>query len=319
MQPEATTEVPPRENDLPITGYRDQIIRMLGEHQVLVICGETGSGKSTQLPQYCLAAGLAEQGMIGHTQPRRLAARSIAARIAEEMQLSGSSRVAYKIRFGDQTSDQTQIKLMTDGILLAETQSDRLLRAYSTLIIDEAHERSLNIDFLLGYLRNLIDQRPELRVIITSATIDAERFAEHFSTHGSPAPILNVEGRGYPVEMRYLPWEQTRSEPSRGKETKANHDDDDDADYDLSRHVIEGLKSLAPSGEADTLVFLPTERDIREVSHRVAGHYKRMGRSSQIDLLPLYARLPQAEQQRIFHPRATNAGSSSLPTSRNHR
>ncbi len=257
--------------------------------------------------------------MIGHTQPRRLAARSIAARIAEEMQLSGSSRVAYKIRFGDQTSDQTQIKLMTDGILLAETQSDRLLRAYSTLIIDEAHERSLNIDFLLGYLRNLIDQRPELRVIITSATIDAERFAEHFATHGSPAPILNVRRPRISRRDALSAMGTNASGASRGKDTKANNDDEDDADYDLSRHVIEGLKSLAPSGEADTLVFLPTERDIREVSHRVAGHYKRMGRSAQIDLLPLYARLPQQNSNASFIPRATNAGSSSLPTSRNHR
>ncbi len=320
MPIETPPQVPPVANDLPISGYRDQIIRMLGEHQVLVICGETGSGKSTQLPQFCLAAGLAEHGMIGHTQPRRLAARSIAARIAEEMQLSGSSRVAYKIRFGDQTSDQTQIKLMTDGILLAETQSDRLLKAYSTLIIDEAHERSLNIDFLLGYLRTLIDQRPELRVIITSATIDAERFAEHFASGGTPAPILNVEGRGYPVEIRYLPWEASNRTDARDRGAKSRDDDDEDDDYDLSRHVIEGLKALAADGEADTLVFLPTERDIREVSHRVAGHYKRMGRSAQIDLLPLYARLPQAEQQRIFHPTgnkrriifATNVAESSL-------
>ena len=267
---------------------------MLRDHQVLIVCGETGSGKSTQLPKFCLEAGLGARGMIGHTQPRRLAARSIAARIAEELQTTGDSRVGYKIRFGDQTSDQTLIKLMTDGILLAETQSDRRLNAYSAIIIDEAHERSLNIDFLLGYLRGLLDKRPDLKLIITSATIDAERFAEHFGVDHQPAPIISVEGRGYPVEVRYLPW----------SDVSASADELDD-EYDLARHVIAGIDLVTRCGEGDVLVFLPTERDIREISHRTAGHFKRLGMSSRVDALPLYARLPQSEQQRIFHPTGT--------------
>ena len=295
--------------ELPITAYREQIVSMLRDHQVIVVCGETGSGKSTQLPKFCLEAGLGTHGMIGHTQPRRLAARSIAARIAEELATTGDSRVGYKIRFGDQTSDQTLIKLMTDGILLAETQSDRMLSAYSVIIIDEAHERSLNIDFLLGYLRGVLDRRRDLRLIITSATIDAERFAEHFGVDNEPAPILTVEGRGYPVEMRYLPWNAVSKTA-----------DDPDDDYDLCRHVIAGLDEITRCGPGDVLVFLPTERDIREVSHHASGHFKRLGLSSRVDTLPLYARLPQSEQQRIFHPTgdkrrivfATNVAESSL-------
>jgi len=295
-------------DDLPIVAQRETLVRMISEHRVLVVCGETGSGKSTQLPKFCLEAGLGRAGMIGHTQPRRLAARSIAARLAEELGTVGDSRVAYKIRFGDQTSDQTLVKLMTDGILLAETQSDRDLRAYDAIIIDEAHERSLNIDFLLGYLRRLIDRRPELRVIITSATIDAGRFADHFADAGRPAPIVTVEGRGFPVELRYLPWNDV-----------ATAEDDYD-DCDLPRHVIAGIDQLVRIGTGDILVFLPTERDIREVSHRAAGHFKRLGLAGRVDLLPLYARLPQAEQQRIFHPTgnlrriifATNVAESSL-------
>jgi ATP-dependent helicase HrpA len=295
--------------ELPITAHREQIVSMLREHQVIVVCGETGSGKSTQLPKFCLEAGLAAHGMIGHTQPRRLAARSIAARIAEELETTGDSRVGYKIRFGDQTSPQTLIKLMTDGILLAETQSDRMLNAYSAIIIDEAHERSLNIDFLLGYLRGVLDRRPDLRLIITSATIDADRFAEHFGVDNVPAPIITVEGRGYPVETRYLPWT-----------TVSKTAEDPEDDYDLARHVIAGLDVVTRCGEGDVLVFLPTERDIREVSHRAAGHYKRLGLASRVDNLPLYARLPQSEQQRIFHPTgdkrrivfATNVAESSL-------
>ncbi len=268
---------------------------MLRDHQVLVVCGETGSGKSTQLPKFCLEAGLGARGVIGHTQPRRLAARSIAARIAEELQTTGDSRVAYKIRFGDQSSEHTLIKLMTDGILLAETQSDRNLNAYSAIIIDEAHERSLNIDFLLGYLCGVLDRRPELRVIITSATIDADRFAAHFGVDSQPAPIITVEGRGYPVETRYLPWRDVSKSA-----------DEPEADYDLGRHVLAGLDVVTRNGSGDVLVFLPTERDIREVSHRAAGHYKRLGLASRVDVLPLYARLPQSEQQRIFHPSGDN-------------
>jgi ATP-dependent helicase HrpA len=292
--------------ELPIHGYRDQLINLIREHQAIVVCGETGSGKSTQLPKYCLQAGLGHSGIIGHTQPRRLAARSIASRLAEELETPLGSLVGYQIRFGDQTSDHTRIKLMTDGILLAETQSDPLLRTYDAIIVDEAHERSLNIDFLLGYLKRLQSERPELRIIITSATIDAERFAEHFGNDTGPAPIMTVEGRGYPVEIKYLPWEEVVNDLERG--------------YDLARHVIAGIECAGRANQGDTLVFLPTERDIREVSHRVAGHYKRLGLEQRVDLLPLYARLPNHEQQRIFHPSgqkrriifATNVAESSL-------
>lgn len=292
--------------DLPISQHRDELLMLIQKRQVIVVCGETGSGKSTQLPKILLEAGLGREAMIGHTQPRRLAARSIATRLAEELDTPLGDLVGYQVRFGDQTSERSLIKSMTDGILLAETQSDHFLDGYDAIIIDEAHERSLNIDFLLGYLRRLQGKRSDLKIIITSATIDAERFAEHFADEAGPAPIVNVEGRGYPVEMVYLPWEDVVEEDSRG--------------YDLSRHVLAGLDAAARRGQGDTLVFLPTERDIREVSHRVAGHYKRLGMAQRVDLLPLYARLPQAEQQRIFHPDgakrriifATNVAESSL-------
>ena len=311
----ARAEASPRveyPDDLPVSGHRDRIVSLLQQHQVLVVCGETGSGKSTQLPKMCLEAGFGRAGWIGHTQPRRLAARSIAARLAEETDTVLGQEVGYQIRFGDQTSDRTLIKLMTDGILLAETGSDPDLLAYDVLIIDEAHERSLNVDFLIGYLRRLIDRRPELRVIITSATIDAARFAEHFAGSSDasddpiPAPVVSVEGRGYPVELRYLPWEEVAGGDRRR--------------YELADHVIAGLESLRRSGNGDTLVFLPTERDIREVSHQVRGHYTRLGLGGRVELLPLYARLPQSEQQAIFHPTggkprvifATNVAESSL-------
>lgn len=293
-------------DELPITRYKDEIISLIRSRQVIVVCGETGSGKSTQLPKFCLEAGRGRNAMIGHTQPRRLAARSIATRLCEEMKCRLGDQVGYQVRFGDHTGPDTMIKLMTDGILLAETGSDRLLKQYDTIIIDEAHERSLNIDFLMAYLRGLQSKRPDLKLIITSATIDADRFAEHFSDAEGPAAIFNVEGRGYPVETRYLPWEDVI--------------DDDNRSYDLAHHVISGIKNLSRSGSGDTLIFLPTERDIRLVSHRVAGHYQRMGMEARIEILPLYARLPQQDQQRIFHPSgqkqrlifATNVAESSL-------
>ncbi|WP_083904698.1 ATP-dependent RNA helicase HrpA [Rhodopirellula sp. SWK7] len=299
-------------SELPISEHRDHIVEMLREHRVIVVCGETGSGKSTQLPKMCVEAGFGRDGMVGHTQPRRLAARSIAARLAEETETILGNEIGYQVRFGDKTSDRTLIKLMTDGILLAETGSDPDLLAYDVIIIDEAHERSLNIDFLLGLLRRIMDRRPELRIIITSATIDADRFAEHFGTTDSetgeivPAPILQVEGRGYPVELRYLPWDDVDSSATRG--------------YDLAAHVTAAIDSLRRDGTGDTLVFLPTERDIREVSHHVGGHFKRLGLENRVELLPLYARLPQSAQQAIFHPTggkqriifATNVAESSL-------
>ncbi|WP_404310960.1 ATP-dependent RNA helicase HrpA [Neorhodopirellula lusitana] len=298
--------------ELPISEHRDEIVALLHEHQAIIVCGETGSGKSTQLPKMCVEAGLGREGMIGHTQPRRLAARSIATRLAEETETVLGQEVGYKVRFGDQTSEGTLIKLMTDGILLAETGSDPDLKAYDAIIIDEAHERSLNIDFLLGLLRRIMDRRPELRVIITSATIDADRFAEHFGKIDKdtqeiiPAPILKVEGRGYPVELRYLPWDDVDTGGTRG--------------YDLSQHVIAAIDRLRRDGTGDTLVFLPTERDIREVSHQVAGHFKRLALGNRVELLPLYARLSQSQQTAIFHPTggkqriifATNVAESSL-------
>ena len=289
--------------ELPISAHREDLVQLIKDRQVIVVCGETGSGKSTQLPKFLLEAGLGREAMIGHTQPRRLAARSIASRLSDELDTQLGKLVGYQVRFGDHTSPDTLIKLMTDGILLAETQSDRFLDSYDAIIIDEAHERSLNIDFLLGYLRQLQGKRPDLKIIITSATIDAERFAEHFADEAGPAPIVNVEGRGFPVEMQYLPWEDAVSETTAG--------------YDLSRHVIAGIESLSGG---DTLVFLPTERDIRFVSHRVSSHFTRKGMDGRIDLLPLYARLPQKEQQKIFQPSgnkrriifATNVAESSL-------
>ena len=293
-------------DELPISQHRDELIELILSRQVIVVCGETGSGKSTQLPKILLEAGLGRKAMIGHTQPRRLAARSIATRLAEELQTPLGELVGYQVRFGDQTSERSLVKSMTDGILLAETQSDRFLDAYDAIIIDEAHERSLNIDFLLGFLRRLQGKRSDLKIVITSATIDAERFSEHFSDELGPAPIVNVEGRGFPVEMLYLPWEEVVDDETRAP--------------DLSQHVIKGIERAGRSGSGDMLVFLPTERDIREVSHRVGSHYHRLGMEKQVDLLPLYARLPQSEQQRIFHPQggkrriifATNVAESSL-------
>ena len=292
--------------DLPISQHRDEIIDLIRDRQVIVVCGETGSGKSTQLPKILLESGLGRQAMIGHTQPRRLAARSIATRLAEELQTPLGELVGYQVRFGDQTSEHSLVKSMTDGILLAETQSDRFLDAYDAIIIDEAHERSLNIDFLLGFLRRLQEKRTDLKIVITSATIDAERFANHFADEMGPAPIVNVEGRAYPVEMLYLPWDEVV--------------DDETRTYDLARHVIAGIDQAARSGSGDMLVFLPTERDIREVSHQVGAHYHRLGMEKRVELLPLYARLPQSEQQKIFHPKggklriifATNVAESSL-------
>ncbi|MDP3715526.1 MAG: DEAD/DEAH box helicase, partial [Burkholderiales bacterium] len=191
--------------DLPVVARREDIARAIREHQVVIVCGETGSGKTTQLPKICLELQRGVHGLIGHTQPRRIAARTVATRIAQELKSPLGHTVGYKVRFSDKLSQNTYIKLMTDGILLAETQGDRDLRAYDTLIIDEAHERSLNIDFLLGYLRRLMQRRSDLKIIVTSATIDAERFANHFAVAGKPAPVIEVSGRTYPVELRYRP------------------------------------------------------------------------------------------------------------------
>lgn len=294
--------------DLPITKHREEVIELIKSRQTIVLCGETGSGKSTQLPKLCLEAGLGKYGIIGHTQPRRLAARSVATRVAEELQSKVGQLVGYKIRFNDQTSPNSLIKLMTDGILLAETQADRFLDHYDTIIIDEAHERSLNIDFLLGYLHQLRGKRPDLKLIITSATIDAERFAAHFQDDLGPAPIIEVSGRGYPVEVRYRP-------------LLANENDEEqDADgEDPLSGMVSAVDELLGEAYGDILVFLPTERDIREGSRRLRGHFTRRNWNERFEILPLYARLTEAEQQKIFQthqkPRivlATNVAESSL-------
>lgn len=293
--------------ELPITSHREEIVGLLQQRQTLVICGETGSGKSTQLPKFCLEAGLGSAGVIGHTQPRRLAARAVSNRLAEELGTTIGDLVGFKIRFTDKTKDQTLVKLMTDGVLLAETQSDRFLDQYTALIIDEAHERSLNIDFLLGYLRKIMARRPDLKIIITSATIDPERFAEHFADEQGPAPIIEVSGRTYPVEMRYRPAEE---------ELDGDSLQNDDIQ---SRAITAAVDELSQEGQGDILTFLPTERDIRVTAKHLRGHYMGMGMEKSVEILPLYARLSQAEQNKIFakHGKrrivlATNVAESSL-------
>lgn len=290
------------DNQLPIFEKRQEIIEALDAHQVIVVCGETGSGKSTQLPKICLEAGRGIAGMIGHTQPRRIAARSVADRVAEELGSRVGEAVAFKIRFTDTTSPRTFIKLMTDGILLAETQSDRFLNQYDTIIIDEAHERSLNIDFLIGYLKRLLPSRPELRVIITSATIDAARFANFFGTLERPAPVIEVSGRTYPVEIRY----------------RSPVEEEGEDEIDWQRAAADACEELILEGPGDILVFMPTERDIRETARVLQGR-KFGGLGNQIEILPLFGRLSEKEQHRVFesHPGrriviATNVAESSL-------
>ncbi len=282
-------------DDLPVVLKRDEIAAAISTNQVVILCGETGSGKTTQLPKICLEMGRGIDGMIGHTQPRRIAARSVAARIADELQSPIGQAVGYKIRFGDHTSNNTYVKVMTDGILLAEIQSDRLLRQYDTLIIDEAHERTLNIDFLLGYLKQLLPKRPDLKVIVTSATIDPERFSKHFEG----APIIMVTGRAYPVEVRYRP---------------VKSDDPDEEDREQTHAIVDAVAELAEHGSSDVLVFLSGEREIREAAEELRKHHP-----PQTEILPLYARLSAAEQTRIFQPHgqrrivlATNVAETSL-------
>ena len=272
---------------LPISERRDELIAAIGEHQVVVVAGETGSGKSTQLPKLCLAAGRGVAGMIGHTQPRRVAARTIAERVADELGSKLGEDVGYTVRFTDQVSDSTLVKVMTDGILLAEIQRDRMLSRYDTLIIDEAHERSLNIDFILGYLSQLLPQRPDLKVIVTSATIDTARFAEHFSRATGRVPVIEVTGRTFPVEVRYRP---------------LTSDDPDADDRDQVQGVIEAVEELGHEGPGDVLVFLSGEREI----HDTADALRRLDLRD-TEVLPLYARLSAPEQHRIFQ-RAPTGG-----------
>ena len=262
----------------------------IAAHQVVIVCGETGSGKTTQLPKIALALGRGKcnappgQGrLIGHTQPRRIAASSVAKRIAEELKSPLGEVVGFKVRFQDRLSRNASVKLMTDGILLAETQTDPLLKAYDTLIIDEAHERSLNIDFLLGYLRQILPRRPDLKVIVTSATIDADRFAQHFRSAQGPAPVIMVSGRMFPVEQRWRPYEESR-------------------DYGLNEAIAEGVDELwrDPRQGGDILVFLPGEREIREAADHLRGHLQHQPLLRDAQVLPLFARLSQAEQDEIF-------------------
>ncbi|EGR1111320.1 TPA: ATP-dependent RNA helicase HrpA [Vibrio cholerae] len=280
---------------LPVSQKRDDIAQAIAHHQVVIVAGETGSGKTTQLPKICAELGRGKYGLIGHTQPRRLAARSVANRIVEEMETELGGFVGYKVRFTDQISDQTQIKLMTDGILLAEIQNDRFLNQYDTIIIDEAHERSLNIDFILGYLKQLLPRRPDLKVIITSATIDPERFSKHFSN----APIIEVSGRTYPVEVRYRP---------------LAGDDDSESDRDQLEGIFQAVDELCDEGLGDILIFMNGEREIRDTADALS---KRNLRDTEI--VPLYARLSAGEQNKIFQPHAgrrivlaTNVAETSL-------
>jgi len=280
--------------DLPVNEKQEEIAALIRAHPVVIVCGETGSGKTTQLPKICLELGRGAAGLIGHTQPRRLAARAVAARLAQELHTQVGAGVGVKIRFQDRTSPDAWVKLMTDGILLAETQTDPTLSAYDTILIDEAHERSLNIDFLLGYLKEVLPRRPDLKLIITSATLDAERFSRHFDG----APVIEVSGRLYPVEQRYRP-----------VQTEA-----DDDERDLFDAIVDACDELARSGPGDILVFLPGEREIREAAEALRKRHP-----PQTEILPLFSRLSGAEQDRIFKPcgarrivLATNVAETSL-------
>ncbi len=282
--------------DLPVSGRRGDIAKAIMENQVIIVCGETGSGKTTQLPKICLELGRGSRGLIGHTQPRRIAASSTAKRIAQELGSPLGVHVGFKVRFNDTLQPGASVKLMTDGILLAETQTDPLLKNYDTIIIDEAHERSLNIDFLLGYLKQLLPRRPDLKVIITSATIDAERFARHFGTPEKPAPVIEVSGRLYKVEIRYRPVDRDPvSAPAQdnGKPVpKAQAARDK---RDLMDAVIDGVDEVARLGSGDVLVFLPGEREIRDCAEALRKHHPQ-----HVEILPLFARLSVEEQEKVF-------------------
>jgi len=294
---------------LPVSAKREEIMAALDQHQVIIVCGETGSGKTTQLPKIALAMGRGKLNyppgkgkLIGHTQPRRIAASSVAKRIAEELKTTLGDVVGFKVRFQDRLSRDSSVKLMTDGILLAETQTDPLLKAYDTIIIDEAHERSLNIDFLLGYLRQILPRRPDLKIVVTSATIDAQRFADHFASRNGPAPVIMVSGRMFPVEQRYRPFEESR-------------------EYDLNSAIADGVDELWRDvhNSGDILVFLPGEREIREAADHLRKHLSHQPVFRNAEVLPLFARLSQAEQDRIFDGHtgrrivlATNVAETSL-------
>ena len=306
--------------DLPVSGRRAEIAKALMENQVIIVSGETGSGKTTQLPKICLELGRGQKGMIGHTQPRRIAASSTAKRIAQELGTPLGETVGFKVRFTDTLSRGASVKLMTDGILLAETQTDPLLKNYDTIIIDEAHERSLNIDFLLGYLKQLLPRRPDLKIIITAATIDAERFSRHFGTPEKPAPVIEVSGRLYQVEVRYRPVEREQvampgaANPDKPGQRTANVRVAAREKRDLMDAVVDGVEELCRIGSGDVLVFLPGEREIRDCAEALRKHHP-----PHVEILPLFARLSAEEQERVFKTSnarrivlATNVAETSL-------
>ena len=342
--------------ELPVSARRDEIAAAISKNQVVIVCGETGSGKTTQLPKICLELGRGVAGFIGHTQPRRIAARSVASRIAQELNSPLGEVVGYKVRFNDKITEGSYVKLMTDGILLAETQGDKFLNAYDTIIIDEAHERSLNIDFLLGYLKQLLPKRPDLKVIVTSATIDATRFSSHFSAQTSvgvikAAPVIEVSGRTYPVEIRYRPLgsagfrakESAQAENAQfdlDEETDTTLDnipagsilgitkkaktesrwlEEDDEEEAIEEAIMDAADDLLRQGDGDILVFLPGEREIRDVAEHLRKYQGRSTKLKHIEVLPLFARLSIEDQQKIFKPHsarrivlATNVAETSL-------
>ncbi|CAN5886689.1 ATP-dependent RNA helicase HrpA [soil metagenome] len=317
--------IPPIEfaPSLPVSVRRDEIAEALQANQVIIVCGETGSGKTTQLPKIALQLGRGRVHtgkLIGHTQPRRIAASSVAKRIAEELKTPLGEVVGFKVRFQDRLSPGASVKLMTDGILLAETQTDPLLRAYDTIIVDEAHERSLNIDFLLGHLRQILPRRPDLKVIVTSATIDADRFAQHFASRHGPAPVIQVSGRLFPVEQRYRPFEEnlgpkaTASPAPQGGATAQGRPGGRPAEFDLNDAISAAADELWREGSGDILVFLPGEREIREAADHLRKHHP-----PGVEVVPLFARLSQQEQDSVFEPHsarrivlATNVAETSL-------
>lgn len=326
--------------ELPVSARRQEIAEAIANNQVVVVSGETGSGKTTQLPKICLELGRGCGTLIGHTQPRRIAARSVATRIASELREELGQTIGFQVRFTDVVSSKTMVKLMTDGILLAEIRTDPLLKRYDTIIVDEAHERSLNIDFILGYLARLLPRRPDLKVIITSATIDSQRFAEHFSRPGSPVPIIEVSGRTYPVEVRYRPLDSSDTgdedevdEEETPGENRTNLSNQQKSGIargemkDQTEGICQAVDELFAGDPGDILVFLPGERDIRDTEAALAAHlgsrYVRAGERTNtpgaVEILPLFARLSPAEQQRIFAPHpyprivlATNVAETSL-------
>jgi ATP-dependent helicase HrpA len=343
----ATLPKPEYPLELPVSGRKDEISAAIMKNQVVIVCGETGSGKTTQLPKICLELGRGVSGLIGHTQPRRIAARSVASRIAQELNSPLGEVVGYKVRFNDKLSESSYVKLMTDGILLAETQGDKFLNAYDTIIIDEAHERSLNIDFLLGYLKQLLPKRPDLKIIVTSATIDADRFSKHFNG----APVIEVSGRTYPVEIRYRPLgaagfrakEMAEAENAqfdlddetdfstenissgnilgiaRKAKTEARWLEEDDEEEAIEEAILDAADDLLRQGDGDILVFLPGEREIRDVTDHLRKYQGRSAKLKHIEVLPLFARLSIEDQQKIFKSHssrrivlATNVAETSL-------